>query len=74
MPVIQEVLEFFGYLDGAALKIFNGTLKLRYSSTPFARRFPLGQSCVSLGRPQRLVQAVSPGFILLIMTVVFPAL
>ena len=31
---------FFGYPDGAVTELFNGTLKLRYSSTLFSRKFP----------------------------------
>ena len=63
MPVIQAILDFFGYPVGAALKLFSGTLKLRYSSTsPLPGVFPLGPSSVSPGRPQRLVPALLPGF------------
>ena len=40
MPVTQALLDFFGYPDGAALKLFSCTLELRYSSTSFARRSP----------------------------------
>ena len=32
--------DFFGYPGGAVTELFNGTLKLRYSSTPFSRKFP----------------------------------
>ena len=31
---------FLGYPDGAATELFNGTLKLRYSSTPFSKKLP----------------------------------
>ena len=34
------LLAFFGYPDGAATELFNGALKLRYSSTPFSKKFP----------------------------------
>ena len=34
------LLHFFGDPDGAATELFNGTLKLRYSSTPFSKKFP----------------------------------
>ena len=34
------LLDFFDYPDGAATELFNGTLKLRYSSTPFSKKLP----------------------------------
>ena len=34
------LINFFGYPDGAATVLFNGTLKLRYSSTSFSKKFP----------------------------------
>ena len=34
------LLDFFGYPDGAATEFFYGTLKLRYSSTPFSKKCP----------------------------------
>ena len=37
---LTPLLNFFGYLDGAVTELFNGTLKLRYSSTPFSKKFP----------------------------------
>ena len=37
---LAPLLNFFGYPDGAAAELFNGTLKLRYSSTPFSKKFP----------------------------------
>ena len=37
---LTPLLNFFCYLDGAATELFNGTLKLRYSSTPFSKKFP----------------------------------
>ena len=37
---LTPLLDFFGYPDGAVTELFNGTLKLRYSSTPFSRKFP----------------------------------
>ena len=37
---LAPLLNFFGYPDGAATEFFNGTLKLRYSSTPFSKKFP----------------------------------
>ena len=37
---LAPLLNFFGYPDGAATELFNGTLKLRYSSTPFSKKFP----------------------------------
>ena len=38
--ILAPLLNFFGYPDGAATELFNGTLKLRYSSTPFSKKFP----------------------------------
>ena len=38
--VLTPLLDFFGYPDGAATELFSGTLKLRYSSTPFSKKFP----------------------------------
>ena len=37
---LTHLLNFFGYPDGAVSELFNGTLKLRYSSTPFSKKFP----------------------------------
>ena len=37
---LTPLLNFFGYPDGADTELFNGTLKLRYSSTPFSKKFP----------------------------------
>ena len=37
---LTPLLDFFGYPDGAATELFNGTLKLRYSSSPFSKKFP----------------------------------
>ena len=37
---LTPLLNFFGYPDGAVTELFAGTLKLRYSSTPFSMRFP----------------------------------
>ena len=37
---LTPLLNFFGYPDGAATELFNGPLKLRYSSTPFSKKFP----------------------------------
>ena len=34
------LLTFFGYPEGAVSELFAGTLKLRYSSTPFSMKFP----------------------------------
>ena len=34
------LLNFFGYPDGAVTELFNGTLELRYSSTPFSKKLP----------------------------------
>ena len=33
-------LLFFGYPVGAATELFSGTLKLRYFSSPFSKKFP----------------------------------
>ena len=38
--ILAPLLDFFGYPDGAATELFNGTLKLRYSSTPFSKKLP----------------------------------
>ena len=40
LQYLTPLLNFFGYPDGAATELFNGTLKLRYSSTPFSKKFP----------------------------------
>ena len=37
---LTPLLNFFGYPDGAVSELFAGTLKLRYSSTPFSMKFP----------------------------------
>ena len=37
---LAPLLNFFGYPDGAATELFNGTLKLRYSSNPFSKKCP----------------------------------
>ena len=37
---LTPLLHFFGYPDGAVTELFNGTLKLRYSSTPFSKKLP----------------------------------
>ena len=37
---LTPLLDFFGYPDGAVTELFSGTLKLRYSSTPFSKKFP----------------------------------
>ena len=38
--ILAPLLNFFGYPDGAAAELFSGTLKLRYSSSPFSRKLP----------------------------------
>ena len=38
--ILTPLLDFFGYPDGAATEHSSGTLKLRYSSTPFSKKFP----------------------------------
>ena len=40
LHILTPLLDFFGYPDGAATELFSGTLKLRYSSTPFSKKFP----------------------------------
>ena len=40
LQFLTPLLKFFGYPDGAATELFNGTLKLRYFSTPFSKKFP----------------------------------
>ena len=37
---LVRVVTFNFSSDGAATEFFNGTLKLRYSSTPFSKKFP----------------------------------
>ena len=37
--ILTPLLDFFGYPYGATTEFFNGTLKLRYSSTPFSKKF-----------------------------------
>ena len=38
--ILAPLSDFFGYPDGAATELFNGTLTLRYSSTPFSKKLP----------------------------------
>ena len=38
MQVVQSLLGFFGYPDGAATELYGGTLKLRYSSATFSKK------------------------------------
>ena len=40
LSILTPLLDFFDYPVGAATDLFNGTLKLRYSSSPFSRKFP----------------------------------
>ena len=40
LQFLTPLRNFLGYPDGAATELFNGTLKLRYSSTPFSKKFP----------------------------------
>ena len=40
LSFLTPLLDFFGYPEVAATELFNGTLKLRYSSSPFSRKFP----------------------------------
>ena len=37
---LTPLLDFFGYPDGDVTELFSGTLKLRYSSTPFSKKIP----------------------------------
>ena len=48
LHILTPLLDFFGYPDGAATELYSGTLKLRCSSTPFPRNFPLGRCLISL--------------------------
>ena len=60
MLVIQAILAFFDYPEGAALKLFSGTLKLRYSSTPFAWRLPTWPvQCQSRSSPEDGTSTIS---------------
>ena len=36
---LTPLLDFFGYPDGAVTELFSSSLKLRYSSTPFSKKF-----------------------------------
>ena len=38
LQYLTPLLNFFGYPDGAVTELFSGTLKLRYSSTPFSKK------------------------------------
>ena len=40
LSILTPLLDFFGYPVGAATELYSGTLKLRYSSTPFSKKFP----------------------------------
>ena len=40
LSILNPLLDFCGYPVGAATELFGGTLKLRYSSSPFSRKFP----------------------------------
>ena len=40
LHILTPLLDFFGYSVGAATELFSGTLKLRYSSTLFSKKFP----------------------------------
>ena len=60
---LTSLLNFFDYPDGAATELFFGTLKLRYSSTPFSRNFHLGRYLISMVTCRRLVLVQDPGFI-----------
>ena len=40
LSILTPLLDFFGYPAGAATELCSGTLKLRYSSSPFSRKFP----------------------------------
>ena len=40
LHILTPLLDFFGYPDGAATELYSGTLKLRYSSTPFTKKLP----------------------------------
>ena len=65
---LTPLLDFFGYPDGAATELFNGTLKLRYSSTPFfPGNFHLGRCLISLVIPRWLVPVLDSVFIFRIM-------
>ncbi len=67
LQFLTPLLDFFGYPDGAATELFNGTLKLRYSSTPFPRNFHLGRCLISLVIIRWLVPVLDPVFIFRIM-------
>ena len=53
---LTPLLNFFGCPDGAATELLNGTLKLRYSLTPFSKKFP------SWPLPHRSLWSLSGGW------------
>ena len=54
---------FFGYPDGAATELFYGTLMLRYSSTPFSKKFPSWPVSNLSDHSRWLVPVLDPVFI-----------
>ena len=66
---LTPLLHFFGYPDGAATELFNGTLKLRYSSTPFSKKNSIlaVTRSISLVVVRWLVSVLDPVFIFRIM-------
>ena len=65
-------LDFFGFPDGAATEFFNGTLMLRYSSTPFSKKFPSWPVSDLSGHSPVVVPVLDPVFIFRIM-ILFPS-
>ena len=68
LHILTPLLDFFGYPVRAATELFSGTLKLRYSSSPFSRNFPPGRCLVSLVELRWLVLVLDPVFIFRIET------
>ena len=67
LQFLTPLPDFFGYPDGAATELFNGTLKVRHSSTPFPRNYHLGPCLISLVSIRWLVRVLDPVFIFRIM-------
>ena len=65
---LTPLLDFFGYPDEAVTELFNGTLKLRYSSTLFSKKIPSWPVSHFSGEVyQLLVLVLDPVFIIQIL-------
>ena len=67
LHILTPLLDFFGYPDGAATELFRGTLMLRYSSTPFSKKFPSWPVPDLSGKYPWLVPVLDSVFIFRIM-------